>query len=112
MEVIKHDLDVLRQQQLVLIEKQGDHGARISALEERHSQIHHDLREIRDLIRSSNNVPSVDHSALAQQRFMDMIERRFPPPSESNRPPTFLIFFALIGAAALAIGGANLIGIL
>lgn len=100
---------------MVFAEKQGEHTARLTSLEDKHTQIHHDLREIRDLIRQGQNLPApvaVDHGALVNQRFLDMVERRFPAPTESSRPPTFLLFFALIGAAALAIGGAKLIGIL
>lgn len=75
---------------LRLVEKQGEHSARIRTLEDGQKAIHDDTREIRALLRQltdrigsippqpAPNSSALDQAALSMHRVIDALERRTP----------------------------------
>lgn len=69
------DLEVLRAQQMLIVERQGAHGARLDAVEASQSSYQHDMRELRDLIRQQQRPAQADPNALAMHNMADAIRK-------------------------------------
>lgn len=107
------DLEILRAQQMVIVEKQGEHGARISAVEDAQHGIKDDLREIRDLIRQQARPaptdPNMGQLALSLHNVADAMKRSVEaqnaPARRSFEPPTQFSTYLMIAGAIFVLGG-------
>jgi len=91
-------------QHLLIFERLGEHGARITATELAQSGIKDDLREIRDLIRQQARPAQSDANVLALHNLADAMRQAQSQPPPAPQIPTPLLMQGLAAIGLFALG--------